>query len=231
MSKSTRPILIMLSVFALLNVVFVPIFDVWGGLFPSDVDRNFFEVIEIVFEDADDWSLWVVQLTMSIFIPSVFMFIMSLVGKRGLFITANVVGIILWFKQIIAYGMEDDGFEDLFDFEDGSISIGTWIAIAIFIISFFVALNAKKKADIDTFTNRTVITKSDNTTTLSNVILCNSCGKANDVNVQYCADCGNAINSTNTVVENNSTTIRFCPSCGAQIENSMQLCGKCGNKL
>jgi len=203
MSKSTRPILIMLSVFALLNVMFVPIFDVWGGLFPSDVDRSFFDVIEIVFEDADDWSLWVVQLTMSIFVPTIFMFIMSLIGNRGLFITSNVIGIVLWFKQIIDYGMEDDGFEDLFDFEDGSISIGTWIAIGIFIISFFVALNSKKKVEHN-----------------ANQILPTSEDLYEEEKISVDNDTAHI-----TFVNN------FCPNCGAKTDEGIAFCGKCGQKL
>ena len=203
MNKSTRPILIMLSVFALLNVMFVPIFDVWGGLFPSDVDRSFIDVIEIVFEDADDWSLWVVQLTMSIFVPTIFMFIMSLIGNRGLFITSNVIGIVLWFKQIIDYGMEDDGFEDLFDFEDGSISIGTWIAIGIFIISFFVALNSKKKVEHN-----------------ANQILPTSEDLYEEEKISVDNDTAHI-----TCVNN------FCPNCGAKTDEGIAFCGKCGQKL
>lgn len=221
----------MLSIFALLNVMFVPIFDVWGGLFPSDIDRNFFEVIEMICEDSYNWNLWVAQLTMSIFIPSLFMFVMCLVGNRGLFITSNIIGIILWFKQIFDYCMEDNGFEDLLDFDDSCIAIGTWIAIVIYILSFFVALNSKKKTEA--FTERSANTVFNNSTTSPNVILCKSCGKANDANVQYCADCGNAISSTieQTVDKDSSTIIRFCPNCGTQIEKSMLFCGKCGNKL
>ena len=203
MNKSTRPILIMLSVFALLNVMFVPIFDVWGGLFPSDVDRSFIDVIEIVFEDADDWSLWVVQLTMSIFVPTIFMFIMSLIGNRGLFITSNVIGIVLWFKQIIDYGMEDDGFEDLFDFEDGSISIGTWIAIGIFIISFFVALNSKKKVEHN-----------------ANQILPTSEALYEEEKISVDKDTAHITCANN-----------FCPNCGAKTDEGIAFCGKCGQKL
>ena len=203
MSKSTRPILIMLSVFALLNVVFVPIFDVWGGLFPSDVDRTFFEVIEIVFEDSDDWSLWVVQLTMSIFIPTLFMFIMALIGNKGLFLTSNIIGIILWFKQIIDFGMEDDGFEDLFDFEDGSISIGTWIAIGLFLVSFFIVLNSKKKAE-------------NNTAQVEQPFF--SLNKTEE-----------KIIDNNK--ENTTSSKRFCPNCGAKADEEIAFCGKCGQKL
>jgi len=117
MRKEIQPVLIIFSILALLNVMFVPIFDVWGGLIPSDVDTTFFEVIEAVFEDEDCWRHWVVIFTMSIFIPSLFMFIAALCGSRGFFITSNVIGIIIWFKQIIDYGMEDDGFSDMFDFD------------------------------------------------------------------------------------------------------------------
>ena len=119
MRKEFKITLIILSALALLNVLFVPIFDVWGGLFPSDVEKDFFDIIEILFNDSDAWDLWSVVLTVSIFVPTLIMFIMSFTGQKWLFLSVNVVGIILWFKQIIDYGMEDDGFEDLLDFEDG----------------------------------------------------------------------------------------------------------------
>ncbi|MBQ3004754.1 MAG: hypothetical protein IJD88_02370, partial [Clostridia bacterium] len=86
MNESARNKLIVFSVLSLLNVMFVPFFDVWGGLFPGDVDDNFFDVIEGVLTDGDAWEYWVVQLTMFVFIPTVFMLFSALCRKRGLFI-------------------------------------------------------------------------------------------------------------------------------------------------
>lgn len=143
MNKTVQPILIILSVFALLNVMFVPIFDVWGGLFPSDVDYNFFDVLKMISKDGDAWRKWVVQFTITIFVPSLMMFIASLTGSKGFFVTVNIIGILLWIRQIIDYGLDND-FDNAFDFEDGNVSIGVWIAIIIFVISLIIALAGRK---------------------------------------------------------------------------------------
>ncbi len=144
MSKSVRPVLITLSVFALLNVMFVPIFDVWGGLFPSDVDDNFFDVIEMIFKERGDaWKHWVVLFTITIFVPSLMMFVASLTGSKGFFVTVNIIGILLWIRQIVDYGMDND-FDSSFDFDDGNVAIGTWVAIGIYVISLIIALFSRK---------------------------------------------------------------------------------------
>lgn len=144
MNKSVQPILIMLSVFALLNVMFVPIFDVWGGLFPSNVDYNFFDVIKMIFKEGRDaWRHWVVLFTITIFVPSLMMLVASLSGKKGFFVTINIIGILLWIRQIVDYGIDND-FDYSFDFEDGNVSIGTWIAIGIFVISLIIALSSRR---------------------------------------------------------------------------------------
>ena len=43
--RSVRVPQVVVSVLAVLNVMFVPILDVWGGLFPSNPDNNFWYVI------------------------------------------------------------------------------------------------------------------------------------------------------------------------------------------
>lgn len=250
MRKEVQPVLIVLSILALLNVMFVPIFDVWGGLTPSDVDTTFFEVIEAVFEDEDCWNYWVVQLTMSIFIPSLFMFIAALCGGRGFFITSNVIGIIIWFKQIIDYGMEDDGFSDMFDFDDCSISIGTWIAIGIFVISFFVALSSKKKAETNSATGYNAAVpesvrpvtpvmmdgplggpNAENVPPVATIIpkYCPKCGAETDDNMKFCSKCGHKVE---IAVEQEPEPIKsFCPQCGTEVVGEISFCGSCGCKI
>ncbi len=211
MSKATKqPALIVLSVVALLNVMFVPIFDVWGGLFPSDVDDNFFEVVEMLFKNANYyWDLWVVQITVSILLPSIFMLIFSLVGARKLFITANVIGILIWFKQIIDYGMEDDGFESLFDFDDCSISIGTWIAIILFVAALITSLVSKGKTNGNsvshiTNTSNNFIPKNQKNQPIIPMKFCPKCGAEIKGNISFCGKCGCKLVSSNAS-ENNKT--------------------------
>lgn len=241
--KSRQPALIILSVVALLNVMFVPIFDVWGGLFPSDVEYNFADVIEDIFKDSDAWRHWAVIITMSIFIPTLIMFFISLTGKKGLFITANVIGIVIWFKQIIDYGMEDNGFERLFDLDDCSISIGTWIAIILYIICFVIAISSKKKINAipqaqpshSTVPNIPIIKdayiETDNILPIQNHIVtkCPNCGEKISSNNLFCGSCGQKVENVES--EPSIKQRSFCPQCGTEIKGNISFCGKCGHKL
>lgn len=195
MNKFVQPVLITLSVFALLNVMFVPIFDVWGGLFPSDVDYNFFDVLKMISKDGGDaWDYWVVQFTITIFVPSLIMFVASLTGSKGFFVTVNVIGILLWIRQIVYYGMDND-FDGSFDFDDGNVSIGTWIAIGIFVISLIIALSSRKSIPNTTHqpqpqtyqppleTNHPPMPQQDK------VIICPKCG-SKMAGGSFCTNCG-----------------------------------------
>ncbi|MDO4731246.1 MAG: zinc ribbon domain-containing protein [Clostridia bacterium] len=250
MRKEIQPVLIIFSILALLNVMFVPIFDVWGGLIPSDVDTTFFEVIEAVFEDEDCWRHWVVIFTMSIFIPSLFMFIAALCGSRGFFITSNVIGIIIWFKQIIDYGMEDDGFSDMFDFDDCSISIGTWIAIGIFVVSFLVALSSKKKAETNSGAGYVPAASGGSypvemkmmdgplggpnaeiVPPVATVVpkFCPKCGTETNGDTKFCGKCGHKVEIA--VEQEPELSKSFCPQCGAEVIGDIAFCGSCGSKV
>ena len=244
MRKEFKIPLIVLSALALANVLFVPIFDVWGGLFPSDVDCNFAWVIEDIFEDSDAWRHWVVVLTMSVFIPTLIVFFMSFTGKKGLFITSNVIGIVLWFKQIIDYGMEDDGFEDLLDFEDGCISIGTWIAIILYLICFFVAISSKKKTETkqefmpSAIPNTPKIMDGGVAYPPDDIRLhkkpqnykptnCPQCGENTSLDTVFCCKCGYKIE---TYDKKPIGVECYCLSCGSKIDSEQCFCSYCGYK-
>ncbi len=145
MNKTYRAILIVLSLIALLNVIFVPIFDMWGGLFPESVEYDFFDVMDMVMNDDNCWDYRVVALTMSIFVPTVLMFVMALLGSKPLFLIVDAVGIILVVKQLIDYSDQVGNLSKIFDTSWTSISIGNWTALGLFGISFLVALFSKKK--------------------------------------------------------------------------------------
>ncbi len=200
MSGNRRAITVILSISALLNVIFVPIFDVWGGLFPSNPDRNFFDVIKIVFTDYDDWSLWVVHITMSILIPVIFMLTASLVNNKKLFLFSSLLGLILEGKQLIEYAIENELYEML-DYDDGNISIGTWIAFGLFICSFLFAIYDVKN------------TKSSSV----NVVQAST----NDYNPSI----------VNTASNRLEQKCNYCPNCGKEIVNQCVFCGNCGYKL
>ncbi len=200
MSENRRPITIIFSVSALLNVVFVPIFDVWGGLFPGDLDYNFFDVIDIVFTDYDDWNLWVVHLTMSILIPVIFMLVTSVVNNKKFFLFSSLLGVILEGKQLIEYAIENELYE-MFDYDDGNISIGTWIALGLFVCSFLFAIY-----DVKNTKNSSVNVVQASTNDYNQIIV-------------------------NTVSNQPEQKCNYCPNCGKEIVEKCVFCGNCGYKL
>lgn len=210
MSKTTKqPALIVLSVVALLNVIVVPVFDVWGGLFAKNATKfTFFHVIESITEDPNNWNLWVVQITLSIFLPSLFMLIFSLVGARKLFITSTIVGIVLWFRIIIQF-ISQKGASYVFDFDDCSISIGTWVAIILFVISLIISLVSKGKTNsnfVSYMTNNSGGFTSINHSTQSVIPkkFCPKCEAEIQSNFSFCEQCGCKLVSSDTS-ENNNT--------------------------
>ncbi len=188
---------IILSILALANVMFIPVFDVWGGLFPGHPDDNFFDVVEYVFEG--EFSYWVVLFTLTIFIPSLFMLIFSFSDGGKMFKVASGTGIIFMIITLIRFISQND-FGELFDFDDGNISIGTWIAFSLFIISFLVVKSSKDKQ----FTpNKKYIDNLNNINT-SNVT---STSTVNSAQIKFCPECGSKMEATSM----------FCGNCGFKI--------------
>lgn len=188
---------IILSILALANVIFVPVFDVWGGLFPGNPDSNFFDVIEYVFEG--EFSYWVVLFTLTILIPSLFMLIFSFSDGGKMFKAASGAGIIFMIITLIRFVSQND-FGELFDFDDGNISIGTWIAFALFIISFFVVKSSKDKQ----FTPSKKYINNLNNINTSNVT---STSTVNSTQIKFCPECGSKMEATSM----------FCGNCGFKI--------------
>ncbi len=201
---------IILSVLSLLNILFVPIFDVWGGLFPSSPEYSFFDVVEMIFEDSDAWHYWSVILTVSVFIPVVLMLIASIMENRTFILISSGLGIFLWLKNMGSYmkqiGDLEDIFMDLFDFDDGNICIGWYVAIALFVAVFIVSMkNKNSKAigikPVNITQKTTYLPKLSKTETSNNV---------NQVAIERGI---------------------FCPNCGKEINKANPFCGNCGYKF
>lgn len=202
MNKRIQPVLVITSVFALLNVMIMPIFETWSGLFPEDREFMFLDVIEAFFKGYyyyrswTAWEMWVVQLTVFIFFPSLIMLFSALFKNRILFIISSLSGIILEGKVLIDYAIQND-LDELFDFDDGNISIGTWIALSVFIFAFIVTL-CNKTVKYPMVTNE----------------------NSDSVNIV-----------TENVKLHNAKVENYCPNCGNKINNQNSFCGNCGLKL
>ncbi len=189
--KSSR---IIISILALANIVCVPVFDVWGGLFPKDVEDNFFEVMEYVFEGEFDY--WVVVFTLSILIPSLFMLFFSFSESAALFKVSAGAGVLALGYTLVRFVGQYE-IDYLFDFEDGNISIGTWISLALFIIALIAVKNTVEKPSVSGPITVPVVNDAGSVAqpqTLPANKFCSQCGKPIDVSFGFCGHCGNKIN-------------------------------------
>lgn len=189
-SKKTE----IISMIALINVIFVPIFDVWGGLFPSDPDGNFFYVVEALFNDPEAFFEWVVMFTAAAFIPGVLMLIFSVSNnKTGVKVCAGL-GIVLIVLLLLSHTSQN-GTESLSP-EDGNIAIGTWIALVLFVAALVVSFQEKTNArNIGGYTG----------VTSNSQVQASQHGYP--IQVNFCEKCG-------AKVKNGE---RFCKNCGAKL--------------
>ncbi|MGN0538996.1 MAG: zinc ribbon domain-containing protein [Candidatus Fimenecus sp.] len=127
---------IAISIIGILNSVLVPMYDIWGGLFPEDPYISFFDIVEVVFTDSDAFSYWPVIVTVPAFIGSMALFIAAISNSR---VFCNVFSILNFLIYLYIYIrlFARFGAEDIFDFDTCSVSVGTWIAFILFIISLF----------------------------------------------------------------------------------------------
>lgn len=139
--QTTNTKQIIVSLLAMLNVIFSPIYDVWGGLFPGKPDSNFWDVVSGNCES----DRWVFVLTLTIAIPSVFMFIFSLTQKRVLAKVCGWFGIAGVGYMIINY-INQFEFSGLFDFKDGNLCFGFWIGLILFVVMIFMPTKKRTQA-------------------------------------------------------------------------------------
>ena len=144
LSKSGFAILIALSAGILFVVMFVPMFDVWGGLFPKGADYTFFDVVRYLFEGTD-FDMWVEIFAWSAFVPAVALLISSMAKGRVMAILSSASGGGLLLYNLFRFISQNDT-SDVFHFGDCSICIGFWIALALFAVCFACSIMIKKPA-------------------------------------------------------------------------------------
>ena len=184
---------IVLAVLSLLNVIFIPAFDVWGGLFPSSPEINFFDVLQILFTDSDALQYWAVLFVLTFLIPSVLMMIAALIGKKGFFVGSAVFGVVSWVSLIMMY-VSQYGMDELLDFDDGSVAVGTWIAILLFVLSLILIIPSRPASAPfrpTTTSNSTISpTPGSQTHMAQRGTYCPKCGRKIEGQTPFCGYCG-----------------------------------------
>jgi len=139
--KSNFTALTVLSIVLLLNVFFVPMFSVWGGLSARWADQSFMTALGNLGAGRGYWHdifIW------SAFVPGVVLFISSLAKTKVMAIISSLGGVGLLFINLTRH-VGQVGSNAL-NPDDGNIAIGFWIALILFAMCFFCSIAVKKNA-------------------------------------------------------------------------------------
>ncbi len=175
MTKASRIFFIIISVLILSSVLFLPMYSQGGGILVWRSEYNFARVIGDLLMEEGTLSLWVVHMTLGVFLPAVVMLACAFTRMRWLYSLFNTLGILIWFFNFSRYAFQK-GLVALFDIYTTDISIGSWLAIFFFLISALVLLCTKKRKNTDRDDGR-----------------CPECGIKLRRNTNYCPRCGKNI--------------------------------------
>lgn len=175
MTKGSRIFFVIISALILSSVLFLPMYSQGQGMLVWHSEYNFARIIGDILMEEGTLSLWVVHMTLGVFVPAVVMLACAFTRMRWLYSLFNTLGILVWFFNFFRYAFEK-GITPLFDVHTTDISIGSWLAIFFFLISALVLLCTKKKKD----------TADDGR--------CPECGIRLRRNSNYCPRCGKNLN-------------------------------------
>lgn len=128
---------ITLSLLMLLSIVFVPMFDPFGGFFSSYDEYPFWENIASIFEEGfEAFEYFPVIFTMSALIPCIIMLLGAINKSRGTILFSSISGIVLMSFFLLLF-IDQNELDDVFDLEWSTIGVGFWIPLALFVVSLF----------------------------------------------------------------------------------------------
>lgn len=197
--------LTILAVLILLGSMILPMFNIWAGIIPTDDYWSAGDTFE-AFSDygAEAIQYYGVLLHFATWITGIILLVSAIAKKKPLCIFASLggllllVGIVLLSASNMEYG---EGFlYDLWEavnFEDGNFSIGYWIILVLFVISFFKATRVNRISDA----------KVANTNQADNSGVHNV-----DAGIdapQFCENCGTKLKAS----------YKYCPKCGYKLQD------------
>lgn len=185
MSKAVKRFFIITSLLALANVILAPMHSEGGGMLTDSAEYCFVRTVGDILMEQSALSLWVVQMTLGVFIPSVVMLASAITRMRSIFFFADTAGIAIWFVNFFRY-LKVQSIPEIFDVFTTDVAIGSWLALFIFLINALVLICSKKSR---------VREKSEPVTDqrepeLREERFCPRCGKPRRSNIFYCPRCG-----------------------------------------
>ena len=197
--------LTILAVLILLGSMILPMFNPWAGIVPTDDYWSARDTFEAFSEyGAEAIQYYGALLHLATWITGIILLVSALAKKKPLCIFASLGGLLslVCIAFLNASNMEyGEGFlYDLWEtvsFEDGNFSVGYWIILALFIISFFKAIGINRNSSSES-------SSSGQTDDLDAHIV--------DVAVyapQYCENCGTKL----------KVSYKYCPKCGYKLQD------------
>ncbi len=161
----------------LCNAVFLPMHCEGGGMLIWRSEYNFARIIGDILMVEGTLDLWVVHMTLGVFLPAVVMLATAFTRMRRIYALFNILGILVWFFNFFRYAL-DKGLLSLFDVEHTDISIGAWVALLLFLISALVLLFTKPSRAVEE---------------ADSPAYCPHCGIRLRGNIHHCPRCGNGL--------------------------------------
>ena len=136
--------LVMLSLALMANILFVPMFSIWGGLFPSGSTHTFVDALDGLDRFfGGSYRLWPEIFIWSAFVPAVILLISALTKGKIMAMLSSAAGIGLLLYNLNRY-IAQVGMDFALNADHGNISIGFWIALGLFASCFLSAISTKK---------------------------------------------------------------------------------------
>lgn len=143
--KKTRLVYLILSVLALFNVLFLPIYAVPEWVMAETGSKlGFYNAVQMLLYLPSPLEYWTVYMTLAIFVPCFALFVSALIGRQIPFLLSSLAGVTLWAVVAWTYAGQF-GISGLFVLDGTGVGIGLWIAIALFMVATAVAIAGKNR--------------------------------------------------------------------------------------
>lgn len=149
MTKRNLLLVKILSITLLLCSLFVPMFDVLGGIIPSEYAWSISETFEAIADEGiSAMEYYGVQLHLCTWILGGILCLGSFVEKKKIIATSSVIGMLLLIMIVVNnMNQYSDSLYYLMNFDDGNYTIGYWIVLGVFIACSIISLMPIKESE------------------------------------------------------------------------------------
>lgn len=131
--KNVRTAYLITAVVALFGALFLPLYPAPEWIMAeTGTTLGFYNAAHLLFSVSDPLNYWIVAFTLSIFVPSLALFVCAIIGKQVPFLLASLAAVTLWAVVVWRY-IGQFGFPRLVAFDGTGVGIGVWVALIVFL--------------------------------------------------------------------------------------------------